>query len=673
MNIHALATCLVVVSILLSACGIRSEDNSSSTQSGGSGGDGDIFSPSASNPVGDLTLRVFSDVYSIPAGGSETARITVLVTDIDNIAVGGAEVTFNASSGVLQNVSSTTDDAGRASATLDVSKSYENTDLIIAISVNGGFDSSVNIVASGSTLDVMGPANVAAGDTAQLSIRLTAGNGEPIADQAISVTSVAGNSLSPADLTTDSDGQVDLFVGSENYSDTLLFTALEGTASANYNFDVVEELLTITNVDEGEELIVGDERIVTANWTRLGQAVVDEALKFSITLGSIVAPATIITDQDGNASILISSNSTGPSILAVEAGTAGAPQTETGIEFIATVPHRVAISASDSQVSIGETSTITAIVTDVLGNPVKNSEVSFTSADLNVGLLDPASAVTNSAGIASVTFTAGENATEFDEIQVTSHVEGTGAVDSMILSVAERAFNLAIGSGNEVVVESPGSEYALPLIVEVSDRSGIALDGVAVELSLRALAYGKGVLELVDEEGFNVEQVSATGNSFDAAKWAIASDFIECPAEDLDGDRVLDALEGVNEDTNSNGILDPLDSASLSSAEGDNSTLDGLTVQSDGNGLGVFELIYPASNASWAFVEVTASAEVLGDKATDTYTAYLAMPESVESEVNTMPANQVSPFGSDTTSSVVGQVVLNNRLMNVYSGCTTSL
>ena len=149
------------------------------------------------NPLDALTLRVVSNVNSVATGSADIATITALVTNSDNNVVADTQVTFSASAGVLQNVSTATAESGEASATLNLSQTYKNQDIIVTVSDDAGSVSTVKVVASGSALEVSGPDNLGIGDTALLSIVLTAGSGEPIANQSVEVTSMAGNSVTP--------------------------------------------------------------------------------------------------------------------------------------------------------------------------------------------------------------------------------------------------------------------------------------------------------------------------------------------------------------------------------------------------------------------------------------------------------------------------------------------
>lgn len=671
---HLAALFVVASALLLNACGARSEGESGDSQpvfnANGdlvSGGDGSTPLLGSANPLDELTLRVISDVNSIATGGTDVATITALVTNANNNAVAETEVVFSSTGGVLQNISPMTDENGEASATLKLPQDFQNQDILVTV-LAGAYQSNVKVNAAGSTLEVTGPDNLVAGDSADLVVRLAAGNGEPIANHAVEVTSTAANTITPAELITDADGRVEITVGSENSSDTVRISALNGSVSAEHSFDVVEDLLSFENTLEAAELVVGRDTLVRVNWISQGQPVVGQELSFAITAGRIEAPSTVTTDSQGNVTVRVSSDSAGPAKITVEATDGGAPKTDIDVEFVATDPDTVTINASASLVNVNETSTITALVKDALGNPVKNSEVSFAGIDLKGGQLSPASAVTNSAGIASITFTAGEVASEEGEIVIDATVKGTDINDSLALTVFKRALNITLGSANLITIKPLGTQYAMPLIVQVADGSGTPLENATVKVSVRPLSFMKGHLELIDENGRNVADAIADGRDFSADQWALADDVIVCPAEDLDGDRFLDTLGPQSEDINQNGSLDPQDPAALAAVEGGYATLTGGSLRTDANGSGFFELLYPASNSGWSYVEITARAEALGAEATDTYRTMLSIPADEIKEVNKGPASVLSPYGTDVRDSIS---VIGPEL-SVPTGCTTT-
>ncbi|MFK7889316.1 MAG: Ig-like domain-containing protein, partial [Granulosicoccus sp.] len=242
---------LIAGVLVLSACGQRDEGGDASEQLAKSAGS----IPGNSGTEG-LGVRVITDANSISTGGTDIANVTALVTDESNNAVADQAVQFSSTGGVLQSVSAFTDGNGEASAALKLPYDFQNQDIVVTVSA-GTSSAEVKVIAEGSRLEVTGPQTLVAGNQAELVVRLIAGNEEPIANQVISANSSAGNSIQPAEAVTNPDGQVSLLVGTENSSDTVLISALNGTVSTTHTFEVAAEQLRFENDLANAELNVG--------------------------------------------------------------------------------------------------------------------------------------------------------------------------------------------------------------------------------------------------------------------------------------------------------------------------------------------------------------------------------------------------------------------------------
>jgi len=617
-----------------------------------------------------LDVRVLSDVNRIETGGSDVANITALVTDVDNKSVPDQAVRFSATGGVLQGVSTTTDENGVAIATLKLLQDFRTQDIVVTVSADE-FDGEVTVSADGSELEATGPASLVEGADAELVVVLSAGNGEPISNERVTFESVEGNTVSPAIGITDPDGRVDVRVEITTGAaeDTIRMLALDDTVVTSHSFTISTDSLVFDTLESGSEIPVGfartdESNAVAVTWTSQGVPVVARALRFSTTAGRVTDAAgddvsTVTTDGAGRATVYVSSRSAGNARVTVSDDADGEPSTHVDVEFIATTPVAVAIDASSSRVPAQGTSTVTALVTDADGNPVKGREVVFNSGDLKGGRLSPSSATSGSDGEASVTFTAGLDATELDEIELVATVEGTTIRDAMRLTVVERVINVTIGTSNEVVIDSFGTQYAMPFVVQVADGGGTPLENAEVTMSIRPIdhgfygnqglsnsaggfggaAYGKGRMALVDTQGF--EQYEG-GSDWQADSWAMGDLSIGCISEDANLNRILD----VGEDDNGNGSLDPQDPASLAAVrETGFATLVGGSLTTDSTGSGYFRMIYPASNSLWANVEITARAQALGAEAEDSFRTTLLLPASEANDKESLPANYNSPYG----------------------------
>lgn len=653
MDMKNLACLLVAGSLMLSACGTRTEEG----VGGGTnaqvqyGPDGSVISgnPDLGAAVATaLNLVVTTDQNYIETGGSDTANIEVRVLTEKNQPVAGQIVEFSSTGGSLQDITdpgtvtgtAVTNENGVVTATLKFKQDYQNKEFVVTARASE-FEESVTIKAGGSELSITGQETLVLGNDLDMTISLTAGNGNPIPNQEVTFTSLANNTITPATVVTDAAGRAAVVVSSNNGSDTINVSALDNTVTDSHAFVISDDFLAFNSVSGSTEFAVGSVSDVTVTWTRQGTPVVGQPLRFAITAGQLLSAAVVNTDASGSAIVTVTSNSAGPAEVTVKADDDGDPNNKLDVEFVATTPKYVLIDASSNRVFAGEPSTITAFVTDANGNPVKNMDVVFSSADLKGGQLSPASARTKSNGLAEVNFLAGALPTEFNEIELTAEVEGTSIADKMNLTVVKRQINVTIGTSNILGSEAEDTQYSLPFTVQVGDGSGGALEGADVTLSIRPISYLKGTMKLVNSAGLLASE-SQTG-SWSADHWR--QDGHECASEDGNGNRVLDT----GEDVNNNGSLDPQDPALLAPITPATglATLSGGSLTTDVKGSGYFELIYPASSALWAWVEITARARNLGAEAEDSFVTYLPMlADSIDKE-KVPPPNVRSPYGTE--------------------------
>ena len=614
-------------SVFLSACGNRPEDVVVI----------DTEAETAAAAVAGLTVTATSNQSSISTGSGTVATITARVTDVGNRTVSNAPVSFTASSGALENFSTETDENGKAVAELSLAGSFKNEIIRVGV-VTGASTQDVMVEASGTTVNLAGASSVVLGDPAVLTATLTDGTGEAIANQDVLFTSSAGNVLSSSSVTTNSDGQAVVTVSSNFGDDVITATAFDQTVVGTHELTVAQDILSFSNISAGEEFEVDSEGRVVVEWLSNNQPVVGQALRLGITAGQIVDGETVTTDVNGKSVVKVRSSSAGPAILSAAAASGGDPATQIAIEFIATTPDTALVTATATRVPTLDNATITAKVIDANGNPVKNREVVFASADLKGGQLNPASALTNSDGEAITTFKAGVLPTEFNEISIQASVLDTAVVGDLNLTVVERVLNVTLGTSGLLDIIAGETQYGLPFAVQVADGSGTPLENAIVEVSVVPIEYYKGTYVLFPEDA--------------PVQWIKSDDVITCAAEDQNGNRILDIEAG--EDINNNGVLDPQDPATIAASEANIPTVEGGQILTNANGSGYFTMIYPASSAGWSTVQITARAKALGTEASEVFVTGLPMSAARKNEVDASPPNRVSPYG--TSSSCADEV-----------------
>ncbi len=646
---------LIASTLVLGACGKRSDDTTATDAITGFNANGEPVgsTPGLGAAVGQTyTVRVRSSVPSLQTGGNDTAEITAQITNSSNQPVVGEAVEFVTSGGVIEGAETETNEVGEAKATLSVRYDHANQPIIVTVTA-GNFEGAARVVTEGSVLNITGENNVVLGNDVEITAALVAGDGTVLANEVVTVSSQAGNTLSATTAVTDPQGVVKVTAGSTNGDDTVTFSALPNAAGVatvmgQHSFTVADDQLKFAD-DAATALTVNNVHAFTVNWSNNGQPITNSDLIFSITAGQIVGDSTVTTDANGNATVSILSSIAGEVTLFVAAAD-GSVNNKHVFSFFGDMPAELLMSATSTRVNTTQNATIVAQVRDANGNPVKDSDVVFSSANLKGGQLSSTTGVTNEKGEAQITFTAGTSATEQDEIEIVAEVAGTNINQSISLTVAEPVLNVTIGSSNQIRESETMTQYRISYVVQVADGSGQPLSDALVQLSVAPVTYVKGNLVQVDSTGRTRDDATDPA-TWTAAEWSFYPTFYHvCASEDINGNRIMDA----GEDTNNNGKLDPQDPALIApflpetgSVE-DFATIDGNgSLRTDATGSGYFDLIYPVSNAGWASVEITARAQELGVEAEDSYTITL-IADADEMRIGERPNNLYSPYGLDS-------------------------
>ena len=642
----------------LAACGARDNDDPTVTGDGGSldGNGNPTTGPGlgAATPE-PITIEMFSDAIDLQTGGTEQVTVTATLIDERRVPMAAAPVEWSASGGVLQDVSTSTDANGRATAVLRMPQDFRNQRIEVGAS-SGTFEQRIAITAYGTVLDVQGgERSVVIGNDLELVVTLTAGNGEPIINRALRVTTANGNSVSPAEPVTDPDGRVTLRIGSALGDDTVTIAALEDPSlTRTVEVDVSTDQLAFSSANGATEFGVNRVETVEVLWSNGGQPVAGGELRITTSAGQLLSDSVLRTDAAGRVRIPVSSASAGAAQIQVQDANDGDPSGSFDIEFVATTPALVDVSTTASRVLVNERADIGVRVRDASGNPVKNRVVVFASNDLHGGQLAPSSAITDSDGRVRTVFTAGGGATGTGAIEIFATVQGAAApgggalAASVRLSAVERRLNVTLGAGTGLESIGLDTQYALNLVVQVADGSGVPLPEADVSLSVTPVAYTKGRLVPVDKDGVP-RSSAAEGEDWVAERWGIDGDpdlTATCRAEDINGNRILDAR--TSEDTNGNGILDPQDPAVLSAVADAASfaTLQGNgTLVTDANGSGYFRLAYPKGNALWARLRITARVNALGTEGQDSLEMPMPALAGDLADTGLSPANLYSPYG----------------------------
>jgi hypothetical protein len=604
---------------------------------GAQGTGGGVEGTGASAPT---SMSITSSTPTISSDGRAPSTISVFVKDANNRALANQQVTFAlldptvGNGGVLTNIVDRTDASGTATATLQIT---DPTNRKVTIQAQTGtLSQSLDLEVIGTKITLNGPANLVLGAQAEYNVTLRDAAGNALTGKPVALKSALGNAFSPATVTTGPAGQaVFRMTGSVAGDDTVTVSALNAFATSRI---VVAPPASLTEIsfsqpaDYQEVDIAATQPLpVTVTYVRNGAPQAGQTIEFLATRG-VMVPATAVTDASGRASstILASPGTTGSlatagiSTITAKAGSLLATRR---IEFVSTTPAKLALQASPANVGVNLTAASTnssqliAMVRDANDNPVKGQTVSFSAvADPSNGRIEPAVAVTDSSGVASVAFFPGANSSGFNKIEMKAEIPGKGVAGTTTLTASKQELVVRAGTGN-LLVELDLATNSMPWSAVVTDASGNPVVGATVQASLEATGYYKG------HYVWNVVR-----KAWDPAY----STPTACASEDSNHNLRLDA----GEDTNDDKQLTPgnVAAALVSSANG----------RTDSNGLASINVNYPKDYGNWTAMRLRVTITTLaGTEGTAERRFVLpALAKDVGNEL-VAPPGQPSPFGRD--------------------------
>ncbi len=599
---------------------------------GGGGGAQRTSSAPPSATVNAQSYSVSTSNIELKTGNSQPVTIRALVKDAGNAAVPGVEVSFASTGGVLSAAKAVTDASGAAAVTLTAGDDQSNKVITVTSTVPGLGTQTTLVQLTGTTLSVGGPTGAVVGQSVNFVLTLKNSEGAVLAGNTVSAK-VTGGSVNAVTAITNSSGQATFSVTPDGSSNQvqLAASALGASAIATLQVSTLSQSFTSPSADTTVPTGSGCQPLVYQSVGAGGTAT------FSINRGQLysnstcttsLSPVQPVTLTAGSATVYAASPAPGPAIVQ---GSAGGGATSVPIRFIATVPASLLNQVSPSVVAAGQSATTQASVKDVGGNPVEGVTVYFSVPSGN-GSVSPASAVTDSTGVATVSFTAGSSQSGQNSviIQATAPIPNTSPVQSVngqaTATISNSANTISMGTDGKIYI-TPDNLYQLRYFATLSDSSGAPLANRNVTFSRRYINYGKGYY------------------TFNGTDW-VRQSYTNCLAEDSNGNGFLDQGEF---DTNGNGRLDPDGDARLNPTATGGGSASAITVKTDSAGLAAIYIDYLPDHATWVGVELDAASTVDGVNTTANRTFTLSSPSSVLKDADNPPPFVVSPFGRATT------------------------
>jgi hypothetical protein len=594
------------------------------------------------------SILLQSDKLQLGSGSSDKVELSAIVKDSNQVLLKDSKVTFaieTGSDGELEVVSGTTNNMGVATATLTSRSNLTLRDIIVSATAGSASKrSALTIKVVGTDIQVSAPSAVVIGNAVDLSFDVVDSGFKPVRNTSLQLASSLNNQFSNPTPTTDSSTgrAVVKYTAAISGTDVITVSALGVTKSFKIevnsdSFGFVgpaSEVLQI-NIDE-----VGSAKI---KWTRDNTPVASEEVTFTTTRGFVGATNTTVnsvsttkdTDGAGEAEVFMTSEFAG---FANISGSTSAPmlQSQKLVEFIATIPdpnpnRKLEVQAFPAQLGVGEKAIVQAIVRDARNNPVKNKRVAFTLVDAAGGQLSPATAITNSQGVAVTEFLAdsttpgGGTPGNQQGLQISaSLVENSEINGKTSIVVGNRTLFFRFATGNTIRSSANGVLYLKDFAVLVTDSSGNPVANQSLNVSVSPNRYDKG-------RWFK----SPIGAAFKAwvPKYSTLASDVTCISEDTNKNGILDSGEDLNADKQ-------LTPGNIASVE--------RTITGGADGIAYFTLTYPKEMAAFVTVDVTVSGIASGTE--NVYSRPLVLDYDSADTTKEEVRPWDSPFGVDATT-----------------------
>ena len=404
-------------------------------------------------PGTPATVTVTANPTSMVADGISTSTLTALVKDVNGNPAPGQSVAFVTTRGAVTSPA-VTNASGVATAIL-TSPTTAGTASVTATAASASSNTQVTFTA-GAPATVVVTANptgvVADGvSTSTLTALVKDVNGNPAPGQPVVFATILGAVTSPA--VTNASGVATAILTSPTTAGTASVTATAASASGNTQVTFTASAPATVMVTANPTSVVAD-GISTSTLTALvkdvnGNPAPGQSVAFVTTRGAVTSPA--VTNASGVATAILTSPTTaGTASVTATADSAGG---NTQVTFTAGAPATVTVTANPtSMVADGiSTSTLTALVKDVNGNPAPGQSVVF--ATILGAVTSPA--VTNASGVATAILTSATTA-------------GTASVTATA--------GVVFGAGQVLIVAGPPTTITLsanPPVLEILDGDSV--------------------------------------------------------------------------------------------------------------------------------------------------------------------------------------------------------
>jgi adhesin/invasin len=495
-----------------------------------------VFVDAARIAAGDLTVTQ----NNAAANGVAQNRVQAKVTDGNSQPVAGQSVKFTATNGaVVTTAIGTTGADGLASASL-TSITVGNS-VVTATLANG---TSATVSTAFTPLTGIALRNITVTrnnalsdgtDRDAVTMTVTDSDNVPVAGQTITLTATNGAVITPATVTTDSNGTASVNLTNLSAGNSVLTAALSNgsTATVTVNFITAAQIeadsLTVTAnnaVADDSATNAVQLRVVNGN----GVPVAGQTVTFTATNGATVT-ASATTGADGLAKATLTSTTAGNSAVTATLTSTGGTSTTTVTFIIAAqiLAGDMTVVTNNAPADGTATNEVTAKVTNGNGTAVAGQIVTFTAT--NGATVTPLTGTTGADGIARARLT---STTAGDSVVTAALSNGSTAtitvnfitaaqieVNSLTVTTnnaaadgnATNAVQLRVVNGNGVPVTGQGVTFTATNSANITATATTGADGIA-RATLTSTKFGDSVVTATLTSTGETATVTATFTPF---------------------------------------------------------------------------------------------------------------------------------------------------------------
>lgn len=667
----ALKLSALMLSIMLASCGGGSGGGYFGGNTGG-GNTGGGDTPSEGTPTTAQLLSIGQSKNSLNAGGQDSVTLTIRTLNNKGGVVPNANVTIEivdaAKSGASLSTPTNvqTDENGLVTTDLSLSNNslVQRINRTITVIIKSGqATQELEIPVNGTTLTLASDVSVLEENgVATITLRALDAVGAPLMGANALITDVLGNQIGDPKSTDNTGratfevpyttvlnkpqnkleilGQISVSSGDQNVSNLMSTEAV--TLIANVSNNVIQAISNSNGV------AVGEAKTITVKVNAATRAELDgKTVKFATSNGDVLTTDAQITNIRQENGQWVGEASTTLIGAIASVATVSAQFGNHAIYIAQKInpgdPATVSIQSESAVLAPGANTKVTALVKDSNGSPVPNAVVTFKvlKDTSSTGRISQPTAVTDSAGRATVIYTAGSAQTLGGGVEIQAIV-GNAVVPKPVysehlrLTVARQSAFITV-SHNHQVIKQAGDEtnYYKQFSASVVDTAGNAVANQPISISLDLVSFTKGYYSFVydyiysDMGGWGWWPIQRWSRDYVVYENQVSrrvTTFKECPSSEFPNPIAVLSANGSTLGTTA-------------------------TFTTDAEGKFDFNVRYGRNYANWVRVNLNASTTV---STKDNLTALSFVPPVADVDVDhdegKWRPDRISPYGQDYTT-----------------------